>query len=370
MNILLCPDKFKGSISAKEICTILKEELLKQRSDLEITQCPLADGGDGSLAVLKEHLDIKQRVCETQDALGRRITAEYYHSEKTAFIELAKASGLAELKTKKPNPMKTSTYGTGLQIRDAIAHGITKVVLFLGGSATNDGGVGIAQALGFEFLDQDGHSLSPVGSNLKKVAKINRINELPQLDKIILCCDVNNPAYGPDGAAYVYAEQKGANAEEIEELDSGLRNLCKRIKEYNGFDASNLPGAGAAGGVAICLAGLLNADIENGLEMISNVSKLDAKIAEADVVISGEGSLDAQSLSGKVVSGVAEICKREEKKILLVVGRNQLSAQEQKSLGAETIYAVIDRAKSVEDAMANAGKYIRKIGKEIAVAVK
>jgi len=370
MKILLCLDKFKGSISSLEICTILREMIMSVSPEVHVEICPMADGGDGSVEILDNYLNLQKQECEVVDPLGRPIRIEYYASDDTAYIELASASGLVLLDKTDQNPMFTSTYGSGLQIKHALDNGAEYIYLFLGGSATNDGGMGIANALGYEFYNKNGVTLAPIGSNLKAVSKIVCENVHLPIKGLTLCCDVNNPPFGPDGAAHIYAHQKGANENEIIDLDKGLQNLCNRIKEYNGVDVSNLKGGGAAGGVAICLAGLMQAKIQSGIEMISGIADLEQKIVQSDVVISGEGSLDNQSLSGKVVSGVAELCRKHQKRLWLVVGKNDLQDNQLKALGAEQIYSVIEIADNLDDAISNVTQYLNKIAQKISLHIQ
>ena len=204
-KILIAPDKFKGSLSAFEVCHILKNEIVSVLPHAQVESCPLADGGDGSLAILSSYLDLEKQDCVTVDPIGRPIHTQYYTSNKVAYIELASASGLVLLGEVERNPMHTSTYGTGLQIKDAIDKGMEHIFLFLGGSATNDGGVGIAQALGYTFYDQGGYELSSIGSSLAAIDKIMAPKDV-KFNRITLCCDVSNPPYGPNGAAHVFCQ--------------------------------------------------------------------------------------------------------------------------------------------------------------------
>jgi len=364
-KILVAPDKFKGSLSAYEICLILKSEILSVLPDAQVESCLLADGGDGSLDVLATYLDLEKQVCETVDPIGRLINSLYYTFNKTAYIELASASGLVLLDDSEKNPMLTSTYGTGLEILDAIDNGIENIYLFLGGSATNDGGMGIAKAIGYTFYDQFDEALKPIGASLNLIKKIVPPKRELKIKTLKLCCDVANRPYGSNGAAYVYGSQKGASMEQIIELDAGLENLCNEVKNYSGIDLSELKGGGAAGGVATCLYGLLEAEIVSGFNMISQVSKLESKIANSDIIISGEGRLDGQSLNGKVISGVAEMCKKYRKRMLLVVGKNELSNEEIETLGVEKLFSVLEIAIDLQDAISNGDKYMKVIGLKI-----
>jgi len=368
-RILIAPDKFKGSLSAFEICEILKSEINSAKPEVEIELCPLADGGDGSLEILATYLPLEKCLCNTVDPLGRPIQAAYYKSENTAYIELAAASGIVLLKEEERNPMLTSTYGTGLQIQNAIKQGLKNIILFLGGSATNDGGLGIANALGYKFYDKNKVEQKPIGASLDKVYQIIAPDSLPDLESLTLCCDVENPPFGLNGAAHIYARQKGASKEDVKVLDDGLKNICQILLRKTNIDVSSISGAGAAGGVAISLLSLFEARIESGLDMISNVSNLDFKINHADIVISGEGKLDSQTLEGKVVNGVAAACRKYDKPLWLVAGANELSELEIESMNIQKIFAIIERAKSIDDAMKLSETYLRSIGREIANSI-
>lgn len=302
MKILLCPDKFKGSLSAEEVCKALSKGLWSVNKDFQITSLPMADGGDGSIDILKSRLLLSPIHVRTVDPLGRNIEATYYHSEGVAFIELAAASGITLLKHSELNPLATSTKGTGVIMKDAIERGFQKIYLFIGGSATNDGGIGIAQALGFDFLDIHGASLEPIGANLEKIQSIaNHSSYNFENIEITVLCDVTNPMHGPNGAAYIYGAQKGATEEDILSLDTGLRNYGNVLKSQFRVDLSNESGIGAAGAVGASLVGLLNAKMENGFHMIANVNQLEEAIKAADLVITGEGKIDRTTFQGKVV---------------------------------------------------------------------
>jgi glycerate kinase len=365
-KILISPDKFKGSMTAHEISSILKLEIEKVIPSAIVSCSPLADGGDGSIDILAKHLNLEKIFVKTIDPLGRYLETEYYRNSTTAYIELASSSGLVLLKDKERNPFKTSTYGTGLEIKHAIENGVDHVYLFLGGSSTNDGGIGIASALGFTFLDNDGNELPPIGSSLDLIRTIISSRSELALKSLILCCDVNNPPTGENGAASVYAQQKGASKEDIEILDQGMINLCNQVKLFNSKEVINLVGGGAAGGVPVCLVGLLAATIVGGVDLIIEQVNLEDEIKNSDFVISGEGRLDEQSLNGKVVSGVARLCKKYKKPLYLTVGINEIDEKSVKDLGVKQIYEIISHAKDIDDAMENGSSYLSKISREIA----
>ncbi|MFT4532915.1 MAG: glycerate kinase [Saprospiraceae bacterium] len=365
-RILIAPDKFKGSMTAHEISSILKSEIEKVIPSANVSYSPLADGGDGSIEILAKHLNLEIIRVKTIDPLGRGLETIYYKKDDTAYIELASSSGLVLLNEEERNPFKTSTYGTGLEMKHAIENGLDHIYLFLGGSATNDGGIGIASALGYTFLGNGGIELPPVGESLSLIRTIIPSPIVDTLKSLTLCCDVNNPPTGVNGAASIYAQQKGASKEDIEILDHGMVNLCNQIKMFNYKEVINLVGGGAAGGVPVCLVGLLGSTIVSGVDLIIKLLNLEDEIENSDFVISGEGRLDKQSLNGKVVSGVARLCKKYKKPLYLTVGKNELDQKSVKDLGVKQIFEIMSHAEDIDDAMENGSYYLSKIGREIA----
>jgi len=361
-KVVIAPDKFKGTLSAKTVCKAIDAGLKKFDPQIETIHHPLADGGDGSLEILSKHLQIKGVKCPSQDPLGRPITCEYFVSDTTAFIEIASASGLVLLSESERNAATTSTYGTGLLIKDAIEKGKREIVLFLGGSATNDAGIGIAQALGFRFFDQNNEVLDPTGENLIRIQKIQKstIDILNDIEFTLLV-DVKNPLYGPNGAAYVYAQQKGADQEGIKRLDDGLRSFATILKNQTGKDISNLPGGGAAGGIAAGLVAMLNAQIKTGIDSIIELTNFEKELKDADLVISGEGRLDSQSLQGKVVKGVSELCKKHHKNLALFVGISSIDQQSAHDLSPYPVNQIMNLAKNQKDAFENGNKYLEEL---------
>lgn len=359
MKILIAPDKFKGSMSAQEVGEAIGNGLKRKDSSFEINYHPMADGGDGSLEILSTHLSLKKIEITSVDPIGRKISTHYFVSSDAAFIEVASASGLVLLSDDEKNPLLTSTIGTGTMIADAIKKGFKNIYLFLGGSATNDAGMGIATELGFKFLDEQKNELSPIGKNLSKV-KFIQSSPIFDLEKIkfTLLCDVNNPMFGTDGAANIYAPQKGAKENQILLLDQGLQNFSNMLQRYSQVDVSKISGGGAAGAIGAGLVALLNAKLEKGFETISQLTALEKKIKSADWIISGEGKLDEQSLQGKVVNGIADLCKKHQKPFFLFVGKNDLSQKQAIDLGTNHIFSILENAKNVDDAMLNGAFYL------------
>lgn len=365
MNILLAPDKFKGSLSAHEVCQALTTGIKQVNSQANIISRPLADGGDGSLDILDHYFDLETITLRVQDPLFRSINATYKLAHRTAYIEMSAASGLVLLKKEERNCMETSSIGTGELIRHAINQGVKQIYLFIGGSATNDGGIGIAHALGYEFKDQHGNTLNPIGKNLKLIKKIDTTKLAFQLDAIEfrVVCDVNNPFYGKNGAAYIYAPQKGATPQEVHHLDQGLQHLATLLKSNNYQDIANIPGAGAAGGVGGGSIAFLNAKLLSGIQTFLEITELEKQLQQADLVITGEGYLDAQTTQGKVISGVCDLAKRYKKPVIAVCGDAEKSVIEKLSL--QEVYTIRARSKSLSESMELAKEKLIAIGEDI-----
>ena len=364
-KILIAPDKFKGSLSAFEVCNALAKGLKKSNSSLDIIACPMADGGDGSLQTINYYLNLKPVELLVNDPLFRPIKSTYYRSQKIAYIEMSSASGLVLLKEEERNCMFTSSFGTGELIADAIQKGATTINLFIGGSATNDGGIGIASALGYRFFDACENLLSPIGQNL---LLINRIDDSEVLFKtkevqVKVICDVNNPFYGKNGAACVYADQKGASPIEIEQLDQGLVNLASKLLSHDYANIIDIPGAGAAGGVGGGTIAFLRAQLISGIKNFIETTQLETLIKDCDFIITGEGKLDSQTEHGKVISGVCQLAKKNSKPIIAVCGDADLPIS--KSLELEKVYTVLSKSKSVDEAIAKAAEKLTLIGHEI-----
>jgi glycerate kinase len=369
MNILLCPDKFKGSISAQDVCASLESGLLMSGSEHKITCIPMADGGDGTIAIIKDRLNLKSKSVQTVDPLGRSMVAEYHFADEGAFIELASASGLALLAEHKRNPMYTTTEGTGILIRDAIDNGYKSIYLFIGGSATNDGGTGIAHALGFQFLDNNLKPINPIGENLKNITAISDRSTIDFSGiKITIFCDVTNPMTGPNGAARVYARQKGADDSDIEILEAGMNHLNDVFKDYTGKDWSNQSGMGAAGGVAASLVYLMDAQLKNGFRMLSELMHLEEAIKNADLVITGEGKIDKTSFQGKVVGNVLSLCGKYQVPCGLVGG--VIDELPNLDHGIQFQKSILELAESTHDAMHHPQVYLRMIGERISLGLK
>ncbi|MGL5856580.1 MAG: glycerate kinase family protein, partial [Cetobacterium sp.] len=303
MKVVVAIDSFKGSLSSFELGQAIEVGVKRVYPEAEVIKVPIADGGEGTVASLVEGTKGKFVTVTVNNPLMEKIEARYgiMGDGKTAVIEMAEASGLPLIPVEKRNPMKTTTYGTGELIKDAILKGCREFIVGIGGSATNDAGLGMLQALGYKFLDENKKELGFGGEILSKVRYIDSTKSLPELKdcRFLVACDVDNPFYGPKGAAEIYSRQKGATEDMVKELDKGLKDLAEIIKKELNVDVSNLSGAGAAGGLGGGLVAFLNGKLSPGIDMILEKVGLEKELKNADFVITGEGRLDHQTAMGK-----------------------------------------------------------------------
>lgn len=361
MKILIAPDKFKGSLTAAEVCQSVHVAFRTSRPDIEVHSIPLADGGEGTCKMLTELTGGQFIPTLVFDPLLREIKSEFGISAdgKTAFVEMAMASGLELLSTGEQNCMETSTIGTGQLIRAALDRGVNKIILGIGGSATNDAGMGMAEALGFKLLSAEGNFIQGIGKNLIHLHRIDSTSADDRISKteFVVLCDVDNPLYGKEGAAFVFAKQKGASPAEIELLDKGLENFSKVGANQN--KDVNFPGAGAAGGLGAGAYFFLNARLEKGTDFIFRFTDLESKVREADLIITGEGKIDKQTLSGKVVKGVADLARKYKKKLVAIAGDCELNDAQLSDLGIAQVFTLTDDKTPKEVAIKNAGLLLR-----------
>ena len=307
-RITIAVDSFKGSLSSREEADAFEAGFRTRIPDCEVRKVSIADGGEGTVDALVETLNGDYVEARVADPLGRPIVARYgvIDGGTTAVMEMSAASGLPLIAPEERNPLLTSTYGTGEMIVHAMERGCRKFLVGIGGSATNDGGTGMLRALGFRFLDAEGRELVGGGEILERIAEIDSSNARKELSEceFVVACDVTNPLYGPEGAAYVFAPQKGADAAMVKRLDQGLRTYARAIERYNGVQVDQIAGAGAAGGLGGGFKALLGARLERGIDMVLNAMQFDKIIAGSDLVITGEGRIDRQTTMGKAPSGV------------------------------------------------------------------
>ena len=324
-KVVLIPDSFKGTMSSARICRIVAEELHAVLSEVEVVPIPVADGGEGTVDAMLTAVGGEKIETACCGPYMERIIGFYgMLPDGSAVIEMAAAAGLP-LVGDRLRPDRTTTYGVGELIADALARGARKVILGLGGSATNDGGCGAAAALGMKFFREDGSDFVPTGGTLHEIDRISADELDPALREaeIVAMCDIDNPLYGPNGASAVFAPQKGASPEMVETLDNGLRHLAKIIKRDLAIDVKRLPGGGAAGGMGAGAAAFFGGTLQMGIETVLDVTNFDKRASDADLVITGEGKLDSQSLRGKVVIGVARRAKKLGIPVAALVGASE-----------------------------------------------
>ena len=341
MKIVIASDSFKGSLASIEVARSIEMGILDVFPSCDIVKVAVADGGEGTMDALCQSLGGRFIRIPVQDPIGRTIFASYVILEdgNTAVLEMSSASGLTLLTPAERNPMLTSTYGTGQLIDDAIGRGCRRFLVGIGGSATNDAGMGMLTALGYRFLDAEGNELSGAGASLSKVCGIDcsGVSQAVRDSEFIVACDVDSPLYGPDGAAHVFAPQKGADPDMVKALDDGLRHYADVVASYTGKipmhggpsctgetsimkDAASMPGAGAAGGLGYAFVAFFGARLQRGVDMVLDAVGFDSIIEGADLVITGEGRIDAQTLTGKTPYGVLQRASRQNIPVIALAG--------------------------------------------------
>ena len=370
-KILVASDKYKGSLSALEVCSIIENTIKKMDNNIEVIVSPMADGGEGTVETLVESQKGKYIRLKVTGPLGKPVDAKFGIIDgDIAVIEMASASGLWLVPEKKRNPMKTTTYGTGQLIKKALDLGCKRVIVGIGGSATTDGGIGMAQALGVKFYDEDNKLLKFGGEQLLRLKKIDISGIHPSARSALfeVACDVANPLTGSNGAAYIYSPQKGADENMVKELDRGLANFARVVKRDLGKDIKNLKGAGAAGGLGGGLVAFLNAELRPGTDIIIEATNLDEKMKEVDLVITGEGALDRQTFFGKSVYGVAMLAKKNNVPVITIngsvfVSRGDIDRKISNLFSGN--FSIINKPMSLENAIKNSKKLLESITREL-----
>jgi glycerate kinase len=354
-KIVVASDSFKGSLSSLEVADAAAKAINECIPGCCVEKVEVADGGEGTMEALHRTLGGVKVAVEVCDPLGRAITASYVKLADgvTAVLEMAVASGLPLLAPQERNPMKTSTYGTGQLIADALRKGCRKFLIGIGGSATNDAGMGMLEALGVRFLDVEGNLLHGSGESLEKVADIDLSGVCAGLaeSEFIIACDVDAPLYGPKGAACVFAPQKGADAEMVAMLNDGLEHFSSVIRRVTGKDVSDIPGAGAAGGLGGGFVAFLHARLERGIEMVLDAISFDERIRGASLIITGEGRVDFQTLTGKTPYGILKRARRQGIPVVAIGGSVALGEKEASEAGFAGVYAVTPSDMPLEEAM-------------------
>lgn len=322
-KFIILPDSFKGTISSEGVANIMKKSIEKHFPKANIVSVPIADGGEGSVDAFLSALNGDRVDIVCTGPYFEKMNAYYglIDEGKTAVIEMAASAGLPLVGNKK-DPSKTTTFGTGEMIRDALGRGVKKIIIGLGGSSTNDAAAGCLSALGVNFLDKDNKAFIPRGEslNLIKGVDISGLDKRIENTEIEVMCDIDNPLYGKNGAAYVFAPQKGADRDMVESLDANLKYFSNITKEFLDIDLKDLPGAGAAGGMGYGIASYLGGNLKMGIDIVLDAVNFDENLKDTDIVFTGEGNLDSQSLSGKVVIGISRRCKKENVPVIAVVG--------------------------------------------------
>lgn len=324
MKILIAPDSFKGSLTAAQAAAAIQEGIRKSMPEAELILLPMADGGEGTVEVLVNSQGGTMYSSVVQGPLGEPVTAQYgiLADGTTGVLEMASASGLNRIPSHKRNPLAASTYGTGEIMKNILDRGCRTMIIGIGGSATNDGGMGMAAALGIRFSDKQGNEVPPGGGNLHRIDSISLTHKDPRLDEaeILVACDVNNPLLGPQGASHIYGPQKGATPAMVQELEQNMVHFNEQLIRHLGLDMADRPGAGAAGGLGAGLMAFAGGRIVSGVELIMDTVHMDQLLDECQLVCTGEGRLDLQTLSGKVIAGIARRASAKKKTVIVFCG--------------------------------------------------
>ncbi|AIN14674.1 MULTISPECIES: glycerate kinase [Yersinia pseudotuberculosis complex] len=374
MKIIIAPDSFKESLTAMQVAEAIEQGFSEIFPQAEYIKLPMADGGEGTVESMVAATGGELVNVEVTGPLGAPVKAFYgwMGDGETAVIEMAAASGLHLVAPEQRNPLITTSYGTGELILAALNHGARKIILGIGGSATNDGGAGMMQALGVQLSDQQGKALTVGGAALVQLVDI----DLSQLDDrlaqtdILVACDVDNPLCGAKGASAVFGPQKGATPERVQQLDAALQHYGEKIEQVTGKSVINVAGAGAAGGMGAALFGLLNARLQPGIEIVTEALKLAAAVQEADLVITGEGRIDSQTIYGKTPVGVARVAKRFDIPVIAIAGSMAPDYEVVHQHGLDAVFSVLNHIQTLPEALEEASDNIRITARNVAAVWK
>jgi glycerate kinase len=369
-KVVLIPDSFKGTLSSEMICSIMSQRVKKHFPGCNVMSIPVADGGEGSVDCFLSAVG-GEKITETVKNPYFEDMQSFYgiiNEGETAVIEMASCAGLPLVEDRK-DPKKTTTYGVGQLILAAAKKGCKKIIVGLGGSSTNDGGCGAAAAVGVKFFNKEGEEFIPVGGTLKDIAKIDlsqRSHLIADIE-IVTMCDIDNPMFGTKGAAYIFSPQKGADKDTVVELDNGLRNLCHVIKNDMGIDLEDVAGGGAAGAMGAGMIAFFDSKLQMGIETVLDTVGFDQVIQDADMIFTGEGKIDTQSLRGKVVIGVAKRAKRKNVPVTVIVGGADAGIDDAYEMGVTSIFTInrlpedfaVSRTKSKENMEATMDNILR-----------
>lgn len=374
MKIVIAPDSFKESLTALEAAQAIEKGMKKVLPDADFIKVPMADGGEGTVQSLVDATGGKIISKTVTGPLGEPVEAFFGISgdEKTAVIEMAAASGLHLVPAEKRNPLITTTRGTGELIIAALDYGIEQIIIGIGGSATNDGGTGMAKALGIKLLDSDGNEIADGGGALANIAAIDVSNIDPRLASVCIevACDVDNPLTGPRGASSIFGPQKGATPEMVRLLDGNLHHYAEMIRRDVGKDIEQIAGAGAAGGLGAGLMAFLSAELKRGVDIVLEATALEAQLKNADFVITGEGKIDAQTVFGKTPIGVAKTAKKHSIPVIAIAGNVGSDSHVVHEHGIDAVFSIVPGIIPLSDAFENASVYVERLAENIASVIK
>jgi glycerate kinase len=365
MNILVACDSFKDALPADQVCAAIARGLKQGHPDAKVTEMPLSDGGEGLLDVLGRALDLRWIEKQVADPLGRPVMGRYGLSAdgRTAVVEMARASGLQLLTLEERDPRKTSTFGTGELLADAKARGARHALLAIGGSATNDAGIGAAAALGWRFLDTAGKDVPPDGGHMKDIARL--VPAPAPFERVEVLCDVTNPLYGPTGAAWIYGRQKGGSDPVLAELDDGLKHIADVVRAGLGRDVAGMPGAGAAGGLGYGAVAFMGAELRRGIEVVLDITGFDTAAHKADLIITGEGHLDGQSAQGKLIQG---LCGRAgQTPVIALCGKLSATPEQVEAIGLKAAYSINKQERPLTEMLANTAINLERTAAELEI---
>ena len=366
MRVVVAPDKFEGSLTAEQAARAIEAGLLRARPDARVRRLPLGDGGAGTLDALVA-TGFERVPVDATGPTGQPLRAAIGVRERTAFVEMAEASGLKVLPGGRRAPLQATTWGTGELVAAALDRGVEELVLGIGGSATTDGGAGMAAALGARLLDQAGEPVPPGGAGLLRLARVEVAGLDPRLRRVrvTVASDVDNPLVGPEGAAAVYGPQKGAQPEDVLLLDSALRRYARVLADDLGVDLAGTPGAGAAGGLGAGAIAFLGASLRSGIELVLDLVGFQEAVAGADLVVTGEGKLDAQSLRGKAPFGVARAATAHGVPVVALGGVVEVAARELRAAGFEEAHALAELEPDPRRSMAEAAPLLERLAERV-----
>lgn len=373
-TFVLAPDSFKESMTAKEVCIAMEAGIKKVYPNAKFIHVPMADGGEGTVQSLIDATDGLMYSLDVTGPLGSPVTAQFgiMGDQKTAVIEMAEASGIHYVTQDTKNPLITTTYGTGELICACLDKGIKKIIIGIGGSATNDGGAGMAEALGVQFLDKEGNPIPRGGGHLNQLDTIDVSKIDPRLADVslIVACDVTNPLCGETGASNVFGPQKGATPEMVKQLDFNLAHYADIVDRQLGKEVRNIPGAGAAGGLGAGLLIFTNATLQKGIDIVIEYSGLREKLTNADYVFTGEGGIDFQTQFGKTPYGVAQAAKELDKKVIAIAGHIGEGIEELYDKGIDAIFGIIPELTTLEQTLKNGQKNVETTCENISRVLK